>query len=171
MHPSQSEATQYARIKSPVELVVGTLRLAGGFDWPTADIFKATAACGFMGQALLAPVSVEGWMGGDDWISTGSMVQRINFASATVGDPTKKGIKAIIDQIADRHPGGLVAPEALVDECLELAGALRVEDDTKEGIVAYAQEQGDIDPRTDDGAGKIVSVLQLIVSTREFQLV
>ena len=167
----KSEATQYARIKSPVELVVGTLRLAGGFDWPTADIFKATAACGFMGQALLAPVSVEGWMGGDDWISTGSMVQRINFASATVGDPTKKGIKSIIGQISDRHPRGLVTPKALVDECLELAGSLRVEDDTKEGIVAYAREQGDIDPRTDDGADKIVSVLQLIVSTREYQLV
>jgi len=82
-----------------------------------------------------------------------------------------KGIKAIIDQIADRHPVGLVSPEALVDECLELVGALRVEDDTKEGIVVYAREQGDIDPRTDDGAGKIVSVLQLIVSTREYQLV
>jgi uncharacterized protein (DUF1800 family) len=167
----KSEATQYARIKSPVELVVGTLRLAGGFDWPTADIFKATAACGFMGQALLAPVSVEGWMGGDDWISTGSMVQRINFASDTVGDPTKKGIKSIIDQISDRHPRGFVTPKALVDECLELVGSLRVEDDTKEGIVTYAMEQGGIDPRTDDGVAKIVSVLQLIVSTREYQLV
>lgn len=110
-------------------------------------------------------------MGGDDWISTGSMVQRINFASATVGDPTKKGIKTILDQISDRHPRGLVAPKALVDDCLELVGSLRLEDETKEGIVTYATEQGDIDPRTNDGMDKIVSVLQLIVSTREYQLV
>jgi len=166
----KSEATWYARVKSPAELVVGTLRLAGGFDWPTADIFKATAACGYMGQALLAPVSVEGWMGGDDWISTGSMVQRINFASDAVGDPAKKGIKSIIDRISERHPNGNVDPEALVDDCLELAGSLQVESGTRDGIIAYARDQGDVDPRTDEGESKIVSVLQLIVSTREYQL-
>ncbi|MCH8818526.1 MAG: DUF1800 domain-containing protein [Chloroflexi bacterium] len=167
----KSEATRFARIKSPVELVVGTLRLAGAYDWPTSDIFKATAACGYMGQPLLAPASVEGWMGGEDWISTGSMVQRINFASDTMGDRTKKGVKSIIDRIADRHPTGSVDPEALVDDCLDLAGSLRVGSDTRDGIVIYAREQGDVDPRTEDGADKIVSLLQLIVSTREYQLV
>ena len=167
----KSEATHNARIKAPVELVVGTLRLAGGFDWPTQDIFKATAACGYMGQSLLSPVSVEGWMGGGDWISTGSMVQRINFASDAVGDPNKKGIKSIIARISERHTTGSADPEALVDDILEFAGALQVEDDTKIGLVTYAREQGDIDPRTDEGAGKIVSILQLIVATREYQLV
>ncbi|MCH7641918.1 MAG: DUF1800 domain-containing protein [Chloroflexi bacterium] len=167
----KSEATQFARIKSPVELVVGTLRLSGGYDWPTSDIFKATAACGYMGQPLLAPASVEGWMGGEDWISTGSMVQRINFASNTMSDPSKKGVRAIIDRIADRHPAGNVDAGALVDDCLDLAGSLQVASDTRDGIVDYAREQGGIDPRTDDGAGKIVSILQLVVSTREYQLV
>ncbi|MBT4515886.1 MAG: DUF1800 family protein, partial [Chloroflexi bacterium] len=167
----KSEETRYARIKSPVELVVGTLRLAGGFDWPTQEIYKATAACNYMGQALLAPVSVEGWMGGGDWISTGSMVQRINFASGTVGDKNKKGIKAIVDGISERHPTGDVNAEDLVDDCLEFLGALQVGDDTREGLVVYAREQGEIDPRTDDGANKIVSMLQLIVSAREYQLV
>jgi uncharacterized protein (DUF1800 family) len=167
----KSEETRYSRIKSPVELVVGTLRLAGGFDWPTQEIYKATAACNYMGQALLAPVSVEGWMGGGDWISTGSMVQRINFASGTVGDKNKKGIKAIVDGISERHPTGDVNAEDLVDDCLEFLGALQVGDDTREGLVVYAREQGEIDPRTDDGANKIVSMLQLIVSAREYQLV
>jgi len=124
-----------------------------------------------MGQALLSPVSVEGWMGGGDWISTGSMVQRINFASDAVGDPNKKGIKSIIARISERHTTGSADPEALVDDILEFAGALQVEDDTKIGLVTYAREQGDIDPRTDEGAGKIVSILQLIVATREYQLV
>jgi uncharacterized protein (DUF1800 family) len=167
----KSEATQYARVKAPVELVVGTLRLAGGFDWPTQDIFKATAACSYMGQALLAPVSVEGWMGGEDWISTGSMVQRINFASDAMGDLTKKGIKAIIDRVSERHPVGEVAPMALVDDCLELLGALQVEPDTRKGLFTYARAQGEINPRTNEGARKIASVLQLIVSTREYQLI
>ncbi|MCH8236489.1 MAG: hypothetical protein IIC29_10250 [Chloroflexi bacterium] len=88
-----------------------------------------------------------------------------------MGDRTKKGVKSIIDRIADRHPTGSVDPEALVDDCLDLAGSLRVGSDTRDGIVIYAREQGDVDPRTEDGADKIVSLLQLIVSTREYQLV
>ena len=167
----KSEEKRHARIKSPAELIVGTLRMAGGFDWPTQEIFKATAACGYMGQSLLAPVSVEGWMGGDDWISTGSMVQRINFASDTVGDHNKKGIRQIVDRVAERHPEGNVDPEELLDDLLELAGAIHVESDTLAGIVTYASQQGGIDPRTEDGAEKIASILQLIVSTREYQLV
>jgi uncharacterized protein (DUF1800 family) len=167
----KSEEKRHARIKSPAELIVGTLRMAGGFDWPTQEIFKATAACGYMGQSLLAPVSVEGWMGGDDWISTGSMVQRINFASDTVGDHNKKGIRQIVDRVAERHPEGNVDPEELLDDLLELAGAIHVESDTLAGIVTYASQQGGIDPRTEDGAAKIASILQLIVSTREYQLV
>jgi hypothetical protein len=123
-----------------------------------------------MGQQLLGPTSVEGWMGGDDWISTGSMVQRINFASDTIGNPDKRGIKAIIGRIADRHPSGNVDPEALVEDCLDLVGRLRVEDGTQEGLVEFVREQGDVDPATEDGAGKITSLLQLIVSTREYQL-
>lgn len=167
----KSEETRYARIKSPVELVVGTLRLAGGFDWPTQDIYKATAACDYMGQSLLAPVSVEGWMGGGDWISTGSMVQRINFASDTVGDPTKKGIKQIVDGVAERHPEGNVDPEELLDDLLEFSGAICLQSDTIAGIITYAGQQGGIDPRTEGGAEKIASILRLIVSTREYQLV
>ncbi|HIK99349.1 MAG TPA: DUF1800 domain-containing protein, partial [Dehalococcoidia bacterium] len=144
----KSESKRFARIKSPAEVVVGTLRLAGDFDWPTDDVYKATAACNYMGQQLLGPTSVEGWMGGDDWISTGSMVQRINFASDTIGNPDKRGVKAIIGRIADRHPSGNVDPEALVEDCLDLVGRLRVEDGTQEGLVEFVREQGDVDPAT-----------------------
>ena len=124
-----------------------------------------------MGQTLLVPPSVEGWMGGDDWISTGSMVQRINFASDTVGDAKKKGIRAIIDRIVGRHPPGNVEPDALVEDCLDLVGPLAVAGDTRNELVTFTRELGDIDPSTEDGAARIVSVLQLIVSTREYQLV
>lgn len=109
-------------------------------------------------------------MGGDDWISTGSMVQRINFASDTIGNPNKKGVKAIVGRIADRHPSGNVEPEALVGDCLDLVGRLRVEDGTLEGLVDFVRDQGEVDPATEEGAGKITSLLQLIVSTREYQL-
>ncbi|MCH7971891.1 MAG: DUF1800 domain-containing protein, partial [Chloroflexi bacterium] len=36
----KSDAARYARIKSPMELIVGTLRLAGGYQWPSSDVYK-----------------------------------------------------------------------------------------------------------------------------------
>ena len=72
----KDESAHFARVKSPVELVVGTLRQAGGFDGPTYDVYASAAACGYMGQALLNPPSVEGWQGGDEWINTGTVVER-----------------------------------------------------------------------------------------------
>ena len=77
----KSQSVSYARIKSPAELVAGTLRLAEAFQWPTNDVYAATAASGFMGQSLLAPPSVEGWHEGQEWINTGALMERINFAS------------------------------------------------------------------------------------------
>ena len=82
----KSQASWNARVKSPIELVVGTLRLSGGYDGPTHDVYDHIAASGFMGQDIYAPPSVEGWMGGADWISTGSLVMRVNFAGGIIGD-------------------------------------------------------------------------------------
>ena len=39
-----------------------------------------------MGQDLLNPPSVEGWHTGKEWIDTGCLVERINFAAQQVGD-------------------------------------------------------------------------------------
>ncbi|MED5429082.1 MAG: DUF1800 domain-containing protein [Chloroflexota bacterium] len=57
-------SSRFARIKSPAEMVVGTMRLAGPVELPSDDIFAADAACGNMGQGLMRPPSVEGWQGG-----------------------------------------------------------------------------------------------------------
>ena len=50
--------------KSPIELVVGTLRLADTIHWPTLEIREAAMAASYMGQEILNPPSVEGWHGG-----------------------------------------------------------------------------------------------------------
>jgi uncharacterized protein (DUF1800 family) len=56
----KSESALFTRVKSPIELVVGTLRLAGGFDKPTYEVYDASAAASYMGQSILNPPSVEG---------------------------------------------------------------------------------------------------------------
>ncbi|MDA1280331.1 MAG: DUF1800 domain-containing protein, partial [Chloroflexi bacterium] len=166
--PFKSESARYARIKSPVELTVGTVRLAGGYDWPTGDVYKVTEASGYMGQDLLAPPSVEGWMGGSDWISTGSMVQRVNFASGVIGDTARPGIRKIVDTITSRV-GTNPTAESLVDACLEQLGRLEVSDETRTDLIDFAGN-GDaaVEP---DLAVRIISVLQPPVATREYQRV
>ena len=170
----KAEAARHARIKSPAEMVVGTLRLAGGLELPSMETYAAAAVCSYMGQNLYAPPSVEGWMGGNDWINTGSYVHRVNFASKALGDPNKPGMRALIDGVRDAADDGYVTPEALVDACLDLIGPMPVLDSTRQGLVDYASKWGDLtfdtDEAAEDSERKITTMLQLVVTTQEYQL-
>ena len=170
----KSEASWNARVKSPVELVVGTLRLAGGYSGPGSDVYGHVAASGYMGQDIFAPPSVEGWMGGSDWISTGSMVQRVNFAGNIVGDLDREGVVELINNIRS-DSGSPATPESLVSASLEHLGNMQVSDDTREGLVAFISS-AILSPSKDGKSATIsdqtvTSLLQLIVATREYQFV
>ena len=75
------ERSRGARIKSPVELVVGTFRQLGGTA-AYSNMVKVTAQ---LGQDLFAPPSVKGWDGDRVWLNTASMILRLNFASEVTG--------------------------------------------------------------------------------------
>jgi uncharacterized protein (DUF1800 family) len=63
-------------VKSPVELVVGTLRV---FELhPQQPLPFAVAAAG-MGENLFSPPNVKGWPGGDVWINTTTLLARKQF--------------------------------------------------------------------------------------------
>jgi len=69
-------ANRGSLIKSPVELVVGTLRqldVAPGGATP----FVVVAAG--MGQNLFSPPNVKGWPGGEQWINSNSLLARKQF--------------------------------------------------------------------------------------------
>ncbi len=170
----KSEASRFARIKSPIEMVVGTLRMAGGLELPSNDTYAAAAVCAQMGQQLMNPPSVEGWQGGNEWINTGAYVQRVNFASRILNDPNKPGIRAIIDRIQERADGGAISAEALVDACLQIVGPLEVLETTRDGLIEYASQlSGGDDIRWDDPKAEqtILALLQLVVTTQEYQMV
>ena len=130
----RAESNWYRKVKSPVELVAGVLRLTGEFDRPRKEILERYQQSVFMGQFLNNPPSVEGWHQGTDWIDTGSLVERINFASQQLGDTTKAGVQTIIDRIADTNPAG-ASPEVLVDACLDQVGAIAVSEETRHELV------------------------------------
>jgi hypothetical protein len=123
-----------------------------------------------MGQDLLNPPSVEGWHVGKEWIDTGILVERINFAAAQVGDIDKPGVRKIIDRL--RAMGDL-SPDEFVDACVDLMGPLRVGDATRRALINFA-ERGSVlrlTPGDRPAEQRVGELLSMIVATREFQLV
>jgi uncharacterized protein (DUF1800 family) len=87
----RSEKNYLAKIKSPTELVIGTVRLTKDFTFPKRGLREIALECRYMGQDLLNPPSVEDWHTGKEWIDTGCLVERINFAAQQVADVHNRG--------------------------------------------------------------------------------
>ena len=165
----QSQDSWYSKVKSPVELVAGVLRLTGEFNRPRREIIDRYFQASYMGQFLNNPPSVEGWHQGTDWLDTGTLVERVNFASQQIGDPTKPGIHAMIERIAST-PNNVASPENLISVCLEEMGVISVEEDTMKVLIDFVS-QGHDQPinASNDGSQKISAALQMVASTKEFQ--
>ena len=169
-----SEEARYARVKGPVELLVGAIRQAGSYRSPTLGVHQLAYQGFFMGQGLLQPPSVEGWHEGMEWIDSGSLVERVNFVAHELSNLDKPGVRAIIDRLATEN-SGVLTPEQLVDQCLDLLGPVAVEDDTRTALVDFAAAGGGAlnlsGHQPGDAAEQRVSnVLRVIASTREYQL-
>ena len=161
---------RYARLKNPAEVVVGTLRLVGGFEFPAPGLGEIARQPTFMGQDLLNPPSVEGWHTGVEWINSGSLMRRINFTADMVSDVNRPGIRTMIDRL---QAEGDLSPAKLVDGCLDLMGPLEVNDATRQELIAHAQTDGNIlwatSADVENGERRISEMLQLIVSLRDYQ--
>jgi|ABEF01.1.fsa_nt_gi uncharacterized protein (DUF1800 family) len=169
----KSDSARFARMKAPVEVVAGAVRQAGSYRTPTLGAEQLAAQAGFMGQGLLQPPSVEGWHEGTEWIESGSLVERVNFAAQEISDVSKPGVRAIIDRLANEN-GGVLSPEQLVDRCLDLLGPTPASEDTRASLIEYAQMHGSVDLRGhqqgDEAEQRVGEVLRLVASSREFQL-
>ena len=170
----RSEKARYARVKGPVELLVGAIRQAGSYRSPTLGVHQLAYQGFYMGQGLLQPPSVEGWHEGMEWIDSGSLVERVNFVAQELSSLDKPGVRAIIDRLAAENDG-VLTPEQLVDQCLDLLGPVAVEDDTREALVDFAAAGGGALNLSGHQAGdaaeqRVSNVLRIIASTREYQL-
>ncbi len=168
----RSEESWFRKVKSPAELVAGVARLTNEFDRPRREILDRFQQSTFMGQWLTNPPSVEGWHQGSEWIDTGTMVERINFASAQLGDMNKPGVRAMVERISSNGKR-TISPEALVDECLDQMGAIVVSDETRTVLNDFASMEGDLNLSA-AGEGeherkRIADVLRMVASIHEFQ--
>jgi uncharacterized protein (DUF1800 family) len=167
----KSEAVRYAKVKSPTEVVIGTMRLVGDYKEPKPGLFPIAMEMGYMGQELMNPPTVEGWHTGREWIDSGTLVERINFVSEQVGNVSLPGVRAIVERVGARKDA--TTPEGLVDGCLDLMGPLQVAEKTRSSLVAHVRRAGPLARGTEEArgafAGRVGEMLQMIAASAEYQ--
>ena len=157
---------RFAKVKSPVETVAGTMRLVQDFTHPKPGLHPIAMEIRYMGQDLLNPPTVEGWHTGAEWIDSGTLVERINFTADQVGNIALPGVKAIIDRLSSE---AVDQPAAFVDRCLDMVGAYQLSDETRDFLVQHVEKAGHLEPGSADYGPRVGQALQLIVATQEYQ--
>ena len=166
----KSEAVRWAKVKSPTEVVVGTIRFVGDFQWPRPGLLSVAVEPGYQGQELTNPPSVEGWQTGAGWIDSGSLVRRINFAADRLSNIEMPGVQSIIQRVEAQ---GTMAPPEFVDSCLDLIGPLEVADKTYQELTSLAEQGGelrwDTEEESSTSAQRVGDMLALIAASGEYQ--
>ncbi len=112
-------ASRAVLVKSPIELVVGTLRQLD--INPGTTLPFAVAAAG-MGQNLMSPPNVKGWPGGETWINTTTLLARKQYLdrvtrAGELGTPARVAASAQESAPIERDPPNRVlAPQGLPDD-------------------------------------------------------
>jgi len=162
---------RFAKVKSPAEVVVGTMRLVQDYTTPKHGMHPIASETRYMGQDMMDPPTVEGWHTGKEWIDSGTLVERINFVAEQVGNTDLPGVKAMINRLID---DGVSGPKELVEGCLDLMGPIEVSEQTLGLLTDHASKAGDLQTGTEEERtefGKRVGeMLQLIVASQEYQL-
>ena len=160
---------RFTKVKNPTEVVVSTLRMVGGAELPSLDVYDYCNHITYMGQDLLNPPSVEGWHYGVEWINSSSLMMRANFVADMVGQVDRPGVSAIVERV--RRSGA--SPESAVDTCLDLLGPVEVKDEIRTQLIEHATTRGAFawdEANEAESARRVAELLQLIVATREYQL-
>jgi len=93
-----------ALVKSPVEYVVGAARAFGA----RLDAAEAVPALRRMGQELLAPPNVAGWLGHTEWIDTASWLARVNGIRGLIASPSVPLTQAARSLLGARAPAATI---------------------------------------------------------------
>jgi len=160
------KTTRFARIKGPIDTVIGTLRLVGDWTEPKPGFEAIFEEMKHMGQEILNPPSVEGWHTGKEWIDGGTLLRRINFIADHVGDVSYPGIQDIVEKLISDGP--TMSPLGLVDGCLRLLGHYEVADETHKMLLDHAQKAGDLPTNNRAFPQQVAKMLQMIVATKEY---
>ena len=157
----KSREIMFKKVKSPSDLVFGITRLVDRFEIPELDSAELATNTLLMGQFLLNPPSVEGWHEGEEWIDSGSLIERINYASDEISKKSSRGVKRIIEIIKSKK---ISSDEEFINVCLEALGYIEVSDRSYKIISEHLEIN-----KYENSEDKITDILRIIVSTPDFQ--
>jgi uncharacterized protein (DUF1800 family) len=158
---------RFAKVKNPCEVVCGALRIAGDFIEPKPRFYDPALEIRYMGQDLLNPPTVEGWHTGKEWIDSGTLVERVNFAAGEMGRINAPGIQAIVSRLGSEGPN--ISAERLVGGCLEMLGCYELTEENHNLLLSHARAAATLNTGSTEFAQSVGQMLQLIVSTQEYQ--
>ncbi len=93
-------------VKSPVDLVAGTLHT---FGIRPDDLRPAAVACAAFGQNLFSPPNVKGWPGGDAWIDSATLLGRKQFVDRVFRGSERMAAMAASEGDATMEPAAVSA--------------------------------------------------------------
>ena len=150
-----SEQAYRATIKSPTELIVGTLRTLSAEQVPQ----QAVNAMRQLGQELFNPPNVAGWFGGRSWVNAATLLVRFNTTAAIanqLGTPT----------LAGQPPARLLqdqpSPAARVDRVVDLLLDGDASPEERATLLEYA--------RNKKGDDQVRSLFRLAMALPAYQL-
>ena len=163
---------RYAKVKNPAEMVAGTLRMVGDHRGEIKPgMFELSQEPKYMGMDLMNPPTVEGWHTGHEWIDSGTLVERINFAADYLGRTELPGVQGMISRLMSQ--GDSLSPEQFVDSCADLVGCLNLTEDTRQQLITHAGRGGTLTHASDAERAEFTrrsgEMFQIIASTSEFQ--
>ena len=160
----------FSRMKSPAEVVIGTLRLARRVGVPGARLRHPVQAGRIHGSGPDERAQRRGLAHGlrvDQQRIADETHQLLRGRHGRSGAARRAGYRAGLKSKGDMSPG------EFVDSCLDIMGPLDVDDETRDELRGHAAEGGDVRWASDEDAStstdRVSEMLQLIVSLREYQ--
>ena len=167
-HMDEFKNPVYDRVRWPAEHVVNVVKIAGTLTDPYENGIKDLVEySGMMGQQLLNPPTVEGWHTGREWIDSGFLIERVNYAVDVLGNPDTPGMRKIIERISEGRTS--ISPKDLIEACLYELGGVELEARTMDILLGELDSDEAIAVNNDFGL-RISQIMELIVASREFQL-
>ncbi len=163
---------RFTKVKNPAEVVASTLRMVGEHrNEIKPGLFELSQVPKYMGMDLMNPPTVEGWHTGHEWIDSGTLVERINFAADHLGRTDLPGVQSMIDHLMAHSE--TLSPEQFVDQCVDVVGCLNLADETRGELAAHAQREGELRHGTDAERQVFTrrsgEMFQMLASTSEYQ--
>lgn len=178
------------QIKSPAQLVVGSLRMLnmgsmmGGDtagDSMSADPNAGRKTRGIyaaavqsmrqMGQDLFFPPNVKGWDGGSTWINSATMLERLNFAQRIIAmTGPRQGPGALAKFVTD---AGSDSSAAMLDAVLANLGPLEPPAETRQKLESAISLTGVMPAahaRGYERAARIRTLVALTMQTPQYQI-